>query len=127
MNGCKVDVMNNKTYQDGLRESIEILTELKNVTDRENNAFHLVSKFLDDKNTYCDKNGKKIQRGDFLEVNPDDGSWLDLVIRYAGNLIFVSELTDYEPVRLKEVLQGSDNPAVIVGNLLDNRIEFHER
>jgi len=116
-----------KTYEDGIRESIEILTELKGVSEKDNSAFCLVSKFIEDGDTYKDKNGKTIQIGDFLEVNPDDDTCLDLVIRYAGNLIFVSELTSSEPVRLNEVLQGSDNPAVIVGNLYDNRIEFHER
>lgn len=115
-----------KTYEDGVRESIEILESLKDITNRENNAYFLVKKFIVDKDTYYDKVGEKIKEGDFMEINPEDDSWLDLVIRFAGNLILVSELTSDEPVRLSEVLKGSDNPAVIVGNLHDNRIEFHK-
>ena len=118
--------MNEKTYEDGLRESIEILIALKDVHEKESSAFYLVNKFIEDGDTYRDKKGTKIQAGDFLDMNPDDDNYLELVIRYAGNLILVSELTNSEPIRLKDVLQGSDNPAVIVGNLYDNRIEFHE-
>ncbi len=115
-----------KTYVDGVRESIEILASLKDSAEKENNAYFLVENFIRDKDNYYDKVGKKIEVGDFLEVNPEDDSWLDLVIRFGGNLIFVSEFTSNEPVRLSDVLQGSDNPAIIVGNLYKHRIEFHE-
>ena len=118
--------MNNKTYQDGLRESIEILIALKDVDEKESSAFYLVNKFIEDGDTYRDKNGTKIQAGDFLDMNPDDENYFGFVISYAGNLIFVSELTSREPIRLKDVLQGSDTPSVIRGNLYNQRIEFHE-
>ncbi len=115
-----------KTYQDGIRESIEILQALKDIDERENNAYFMVNKFIEDKDNYYDKNGTKIKTGDFMKVNPTDDDWLDLVIKYAGNLIFVSELTQSEPVRLRDVLQGSHNPAIVVGNLHENRIEFYK-
>ena len=114
-----------KTYQDGVRESIEILQALKDVDDKENNAFMLVNKHIEDSDNYYDKVGKKIKVGDFMKMNPDDDDWLELVIRFGGNLIFVSELTSDEPLRLKDNLKDSDNPALIVGNFYDNRIEFH--
>ena len=112
-----------KTYSDGISESIEILHALKDIDERENNAYFLVKQHIEDKDKYYDKVGTKIKEGDFLMMNPDDDDWLDFVIRYGGNLILVSELTGGE-IKLSECLQGSDNPSVIVGNLHNNRIEF---
>jgi hypothetical protein len=75
-----------------------------------------------------DKFGKIIRNGDFLKVNPEDDDWLDLVIEMDGKLMFISELTRKYGgnVPLRMVLQESENPAIVVGNLFENRIEFSE-
>lgn len=75
-----------------------------------------------------DKFGKIIKIGDFLKVNPDDDDWLDFVVWHDHKLMFATEI-DREPggnVPLREVLLGSDNPAIVVGNIHNNRIAFHE-
>lgn len=79
-----------------------------------------------EKEKLFDKNHKLIQEWDIMSINPEDDSWLDLVIRYDGKLIYASELSGYEQIRLRDCLHGSDNPSVVVGNLRNNRIEFHE-
>ena len=80
---------------------------------------------------FTDKEGNQIKPYDILKVNPEDDDWLDLVIKHKGELIFISELdedgkikVDGSCVKLKEVLFGSENPAIIVGNLNGNRLEF---
>lgn len=76
-----------------------------------------------------DKVGKVIQEGDFLSVNPTDDDWLAFVVRHDRRLMFASELDNFDAVSdvsLRDVLFGSDNPAIIVGNIHESRIDFGE-
>jgi hypothetical protein len=85
-------------------------------------------KIMDNGEILKDKYGKVIKRGDFLKVNPVDDDWLDFVVWHDNKLMFATEI-DCEPhgnVPLREVLFGSKNPAIIVGNIHTNLIEFSE-
>lgn len=113
-------------YEQGVNECIELLRALKENRKVDFNARMFVMTQIIEKEKLFDKNHKLIQEGDFMSINPDDDSWLDLVIRYDGKLIYASELSGYDKIRLRDCLYGSDNPSVIVGNLQSNRIEFHE-
>jgi len=74
-----------------------------------------------------DKFGTVIKHLDIMCVNPDDDDWLDMVTTYKGKLVFVSEIESYGGnVPLRDVLKDSDNPAIVVGHLLNFRLEFHK-
>ena len=117
-----------KSYEQGIEESIQLLEALKERKGQDFYAKMIVFEYIKEKEMLFDKNGKRIECWDVMKINPEDDSWLDLVIRYEGRLIFASEISseDSEPVRLREVLQGSDNPAVIVGNLRNCSMTFEE-
>ncbi len=114
-----------KTYKDGIHECVDLLRALKEGKEEDFNARMFVHTHIIEKEKLFDKNHKLIQEWDFMSINPEDDDWLDLVIRFDGKLIYASELSGYDKIRLRECLYGSDNPSVIVGNLRTNRVEFH--
>ena len=84
-------------------------------------------KHIEPKEILKDKDGVVIKEGDFLKVNPMDDDWLDIVIFYENKLMFAREVNkDFNSVALRDVLQDSDNPAIIIGNIHTSRIEFGE-
>lgn len=117
---------NHKSYEQGIDECVELLEALKQYKEDDFHARLFIIKQIQDKEKLFDKNHKLIQEWDVMSINPDDDSWLDLVIRYTGKLIYATELIGNEPIRLRDCLYGSDNPSVVVGNLRNNRVEFHE-
>jgi len=114
------------TYEDGIHECLELLQALKEKRADDFNARLFVIRQIIEKEKLFDKNHKLIQEWDVMSINPDDDDWLDLVIRFDGKLIYASELSGYDKIRLRDCLHGSDNPSVVVGNLRNNRVEFHE-
>ena len=115
----------NRTYINGIEDCVDLIKQLKDMEYQQHSSYSYIQRLIVDKEKLFDKNGKLIKEWDIMSVNPDDDDWLDLVIRYQGKLIYASELNGDDPVRLRECLQDSDNPSVIVGNLRSNRIEFH--
>ncbi len=115
-----------KTYEQGIEECVELLRTLKEMKDEDFRARMFVRTQIVEKEKLFDKNHKLIKEWDVMSINPDDDSWLDLVIRYDGKLIYASELEGYDKIRLRECLYDSDNPSVVVGNLRNNRVEFFE-
>ena len=114
--------MSKKTYEDGIRECLELLQALEEINEGEFYAKMFVRNHIDNKERLFDKNNALIKDWDVMSINPDDDDWLDLVIRCDGKLIYASELGEGEVIRLRDCLYGSDNPSVIVGNLRNNRV-----
>ncbi len=110
-------IKDKRTYQDGLEDCCNIIEKLKDIEYERWSAYHLVHSFITDKRILRDKNGVVIKEWDIMRINPEDDDWLDVVIRYMGVLIYASELNGSDPVRLRECLEGSDNPSIIEGNL----------
>lgn len=115
-----------KNYEQGIDECVELLRALKEFKEDDFHARMFVIRQIIEKEKLFDKNHKLIQEWDIMSINPDDDDWLDIVIRYDGKLIYATELTGYDKIRLRDCLHDSDNPSVVVGNLRHNRIEFHE-
>ena len=74
---------------------------------------------------YRDKNGYPIQAGDILKINPDGGSWQDVVVSFHARLglskEFGEKFSSVTDVSLSDVshVDGGEcgNPAVVIGNI----------
>lgn len=71
-----------------------------------------------------DGRGDIIEEGDFVQVNPKDDNWLDLVVSHHGRLILASELRRGETLKLRDMLLGSENPIEKDGNIYQSRVEI---
>jgi hypothetical protein len=74
---------------------------------------------------FLDKNGVELKHGDFILWNPDDDSWLDMVVEFGntGKLTTVYEIGGGE-LRLKDGLLGSENPVLKTGNIMTHFVEL---
>jgi hypothetical protein len=77
-----------------------------------------------DPSVYLDKQGERLEHGDFIRWNPDDDDWLDVVVEigHTGKLTTVYELGGGE-LKLKDWLLGSRNPVLKVGNINSSTID----
>lgn len=74
---------------------------------------------------YLDKNKIPFKHKDIVRINPDDDDWLDIVYKlnpqyFDGEFELGNYLAQPNPVtnvKLLDVIYGTENPCVIVGNL----------
>lgn len=72
-----------------------------------------------------DRNGVEFCKGHIVQHNPDDDDWTDQVVWWAEKerLELDSYVKTPNPVtnfRLAEVVFGTGNPSIIIGNMTDN-------
>lgn len=91
----------------GIAEALKQLEELKDVMPE----------------TLLDKNGIPFKNGDFILWNPDDDSWIDVVVSKNGVITTVHELGGGE-MKLKDGAHSSSNPCLIVGNIMTHHVEL---